>query len=437
MKKMIISILALILIISSCSGLLWNGDSSDQLKISINNPFYQGGSSSSSRALALQGKYLYIELARIDNQSSYDAWESSSAFTLTGDGVWEETEWGGHAVLTFDIVNIDQMIAIFKEIPRDQDLQARVFLDLSKSALENTYELYGSDGDPICMTYNASGQNFVEKSWVTVNRAALNDNSIILPIRPPYLDQPNWLTALNLSDEYHYGPFNTKPSVGETSFTELNPDISSLNIRDLGYFSNISGEVVGTVDTSLRSVSTLHDTDGNTFPNSAPVLTLVADAGGSGLPGYLYRSLQVQAVTRPDYTNPGFFMSSTLYTDPVTGDSDDSWEVSYGILYDSTASAISGTVSWSLPSGLQIGDLEFSVLHIADLGVPDTDLDTINKIYNSGLNIDVDTEWNQTLLSSSTYTNALFNTTNGSWAIVLARIAGSSPFIFARYNLGP
>lgn len=437
MKKLIIISIAAIFLFTSCSGILWNGDKSDELKISINNPLYQGGSSSSSRALALQGKYLYIELARIDNQTAYDAWESSPAFTLTGDGVWEDTGWGGHAVLTFDISNVNPMIAIFKDIPRDQDLQARVFLDSSKSALENTYELYGSDGDPICMTYNASGQNFDEQSWVIVNRADLNDNSIILPIRPPYLSQPNWLTALSLSDEYHYGPFNTKPSVGETSFTELNPDISSLFIRDIGYFSNISGEVVGTIDTSLRSVSMLHDKDGNTFPISAPVLTPVADAGGSGLPGYLYRSLQVQAVTLPDYSNPGFFMSSTLYSDPATGNSDDSWEVSYGVLYDSTASAISGTVSWSLPASLQDANLQFSVIHIADSGVPQIDIDTINKIYNSGLTIDVDTEWNQTLLSFNTYSNPLFNTTDGSWAIVLARVPGSSPFLFASYNLGP
>jgi hypothetical protein len=135
MKKVLFAALAVLFLIS-CKGTLWDGDDSSVLTISINNPFYFGGSaSSSSRALALQGKYLYIELARIDNQALYNA---DTGKALTGNGTWDGTAWGGHAIVTVDLTDWTTALdAIFKDVPRDSDIQARVILESSATVFSN------------------------------------------------------------------------------------------------------------------------------------------------------------------------------------------------------------------------------------------------------------------------------------------------------------
>ncbi len=63
-------------------------------------------------------------------------------------------------------------------------------------------------------------------------------------------------------------------------------------------------------------------------------------------------------------------------------------------------------------------------------------IDTIDKIYGSGFTIDVDINWNQSLIPANNYYHSNFDIgSNGSWAVVLARVPGGSPFIYGSDQL--
>lgn len=405
-----------VLMMISCNGVLWNGDSQDTLKLSINNPFYQHSSSSRSRALALQGKYLYIELALIEDQELYLA---DTDKLLTGNGTWVETNWGGHGIVNLTIGTENTVDAIFKGVPKDQPLQARVFLDFDKAAFETSFEWYGSDGYPICWTYNPAGQDFDEQSWISISVEDLNSNVISLPLIPYSINSLTWSSSLYLTDDYVSTPmYLNSPSVGETQFYYINPDISALQVRDLAYFSLVYGSVP--IDNSPPiSISLLYDING--IPFDTGTATYAYNATNLN---YDYKLLQIQNAALSDYTSPDYFLGTTLLISPLS-----QWNLSFGVLYDEYATHFSNSISWTVPAGFIDGDLEFNVIQTTSKILTSNEVDTIVEI--NALDKDFNLNWDNSQIIENTLSGS-FDSWDGSWFIILARIPGGEPFIFGR-----
>jgi len=458
MKKYILAVL-FILFIASCSGMLWNGtadNDSTNLTISIDNPFYQGGetgTSSSSRALALQGNYLYIELARIDDQVAYDA---DSDKLITGNGTWIETLWGGHGILTFDLTNwVDTLEATFKDVPRGQDLQARVYLDYDEPNI-----IAGLNGDylnealPMCHTYNPAGTDNIEKSWVTVSFTELAEGVVSLPIRPETItSHNNGLFILEIFsdqvpeeyiDQITQPGTETEPAIGETKFRRFEVDIDSDGsyLKDLAFY--IMTDVELPVGAALPGITALYDSEG----------AVAVDRGGDSFtltPTYPYRYFYiVYPELDGNYYNDDFFIGSTLF--PGIELVDDGvnyvygvhkYDVGFGVLYDDDFNQFStgdNYLRWELPSGFVPGDLEFKLLFIEGISqLTDQEWETIDQI--NALNPVVMSDWSANPAPYTTYFD--FDTTawtNSSWAgdhaVVLARIPGGQAFIFVRSYFG-
>ena len=202
MKNNIILIIITLIFLISCDGLLWNGadnSSENALTISIDNLFNNSSSTGGSRFLDLGGQYIYIELARIDDQSAYNAEYSASSLPLTGDGTWEETSWGAHAILTFDISSTSIIIARFQNVPRNADIKARIILETGAAAVTNGFngQYAGSATSPLGTTFDAaavdlfepvvSGPDLMDQMWVTVTSIELSSgdiNFILIPGPP-------------------------------------------------------------------------------------------------------------------------------------------------------------------------------------------------------------------------------------------------------------
>ncbi len=133
MKKLFLLLTIPILsVLISCNGLLWSGQSqNDQSNMSIRipNPISDSNSVSNNRAATTPGQYIYIELAWIDDAGIYN----SSTLPKSGVGTWIETDWGGHAILTFNLLSTGELYAYFRDIPLDKDLIARVIVENSYS----------------------------------------------------------------------------------------------------------------------------------------------------------------------------------------------------------------------------------------------------------------------------------------------------------------
>ncbi len=403
----------------SCDGLLWTGQSSassDSLVLSINNPFVNDNLTPGGRALALQGDFLYIELARIDNSGAYT--DPVSPFTTNGN--WEETAWGGRAVLTFDLTDLATITATFKDVPRNQNISARVILDSSASSVSTGLGGGYTGSPPICHTYDSSGADIFEQLWVTITSAELRQNTVSLNIRPKSFSSFTWGASLNFSESYQ-STTQTKPPVNSTWFFQVNPDISSLNLRDIGYYTLTAGTVTA-IDSQPPSLAILYDNDGSNF--SIPTPTVVFTN-----PNYSYRLLQVNVVSLTTNTSPDYFMGSTLYSEPSS-----TWDVGFGLLYDNVITAdnfnSSLDVDWTLPTGLVYTDLEFRIIHIANtetvsgLGA----LEVVDDIL--AFSIDLDIDWN--FYPTLNYWNGTFSAATDSWVIILARKPGGDPFIYGR-----
>jgi len=422
-----------ILLLFSCKGALWNGDKSDELTISINNPFYQGSTASpqSSRAFAIQGEYLYIELALINDQAAYDA---DTGKAMTGNGTWIETSWGGHAIVTYSFTTtISIFEPLFVDVPRGQNIKARVFLDASEASLiDGLNGFYWSETLPMCHTYNPAGADNQEKSWVTILANDLDTNSISISIRPDVIESVTngWSTFLSLNEDYNSTAANlNQPVLNETQFYYINPAIDTLYVRDLAYFSLVYGSVL-TETSSPTSISLLYDNDGTPFDTGSATYT----ENGN----YDYRLLQIHNAALSDYISPEYFLGTSLLSSPSS-----SWDLSFGVLYDNSITV----ENWSsdlhiydvtVPYGFEDGEgLDFSVINISSVDVSLQDIDTVDKVrsYPPLFDSNWDTtgfSWDATSLS---YDTDAHSPDGNSWIIVLARTAGATPgepFIFAR-----
>jgi hypothetical protein len=425
---------------------LWDGidSSTGDLSISIENPYYSSSDSDSSRALALQGEYLYIELARIDDIDAYNADVDKA---VTGDGVWTETDWGARAILTFSLSSTSTLIATFKDVPRDEDIMARVIQDTDADTVayglySDEYESWGyEDGSayPICTTYDAAADDIfyptieavgiLDQCWVTITSSELSSGAINLPLRPYDYDYSPSFTGLDFQISESYidsstaiADSNTEPSPGNTRFSDFNLDLSSDKLNNPAVYIS--------ADTDLSfspGVVALYDEDGSAL----------AIQSGSSSDSFKVVILDIES----SYTK-SMFIGSTVYDFGVELTEEESlysgkyYNVGYGMLYSSSGLAADGTVSWFLPTGFDEGDLEFSIIHIAESGISTADILSISDIYNSGYTLDFDTNWDQTDISSNSYSNVLINNAVTALVIVLARVPGGSSFIFAKYSVG-
>jgi hypothetical protein len=193
-KNLLIAVISAVFLMS-CDGLLWDGidSSTGDLSITIENPSNSTSTSSGSRTLSPSGGYLYIELAKIDDIDGYNDAYNNGDLAQTGDGSWVETSWGGYAILTFTIYSDDPVLATFKNIPRGDDIRARVIEDYSESAfIEGIEGLYGYDGDPECYTYDSSAPDIftpidgystsMDQMWVTVTSSELSSGVILFQL---------------------------------------------------------------------------------------------------------------------------------------------------------------------------------------------------------------------------------------------------------------
>ncbi len=419
----------------SCDGILWTGQpspSSDSLVLSINNPFGNDTSTSGGRALALQGNFLYIELARIDNAGTYT--DPVSPFTTNGN--WEEADWGGRAVLTFDLTDLGSITATFKDVPRDQDISARIILDPDSAAI--TTGLSGNYGEvpPICHTYNSSGADIFEQLWVTITSTELQQNTVSLPIRPNSFDYTitaNTLSSINT--EVYIEPIgtptlqNTEPDPGNTKFSNIQIDLSNSteNLKDAAYYLALQSTnfAPGTI---LPGLFALYNEDGS----------IVSTIGGDTItstPSYPYRSFYITyPVINSSYVNNDFFIGSTILPGPhfsknsAIYNTSNTYDISYGIVYDISAYISTGSLYWQMPTGLSTSDFEFKVIYI-DGSLVQSSTETLSQIY--ALSIDLESNW----ISGTSYTNAVCDDFSGATFIILARTAGATSaniFIFAR-----
>lgn len=451
MKLFPIIIFFSLFLLSSCEGLLWDGadnSSGDELTISIQNPYHSSARAYNSRALALQGEYLYIELARIDDYAAYNTETEEGTLPLTGNGVWKEKSWGGHAILTFNLSNISAFIATFKGVPRGEDIMARVIQDLESTYLnDGLFSGSYSEVGPLSVSNNSDAPDLFypvdgypdiyDTMWIDILSSDLQNNKITIPIRVTgsYINYsiPQF-TALD--DEYSEqyvdslvaisGSTEPDPSNPDydypTKFSLIDIDFTNEYLRDAGIFLLVdpTTNLIGHVTTVL------YESDGSP-----------AEYSGNS-ERYLYVALPE---IDESYLSSDLFIGSTNIS-PIeltdTNYSGGQYDVSYGVLYDSLASAgiSSGEfsnelyVGWATPSGFISTDLEFNIIHLyGSAGLTLTDLETVDKIYSNPIELEVG--WNS--YSTLEYIDLDYPSVDGDWIVILARKPGSNKvFIYAR-----
>lgn len=441
MKKIAL-VLFSILLMNSCSGLLWNSDSSDELTLSINNPFYQGGSASSSRALALQGEFLYIELALINDQTAYN---SDGDKLLTGNGSWVNTDWGGHAIVAIDLdLNVSDVFeSVFKDVPRGQDLKARVVMETDEESFLLGIDAEYGEIQPLCYTYDENAADLFEPvsgssdrydwMWITIPSSDLSGNVLTLPIRPEsfsYYPGPFGL-ATQVIDSYidtsGVSTNNSEPAVGNSKFSSFDIDLNSASnyLKDpVVYIS---------VDSTLSinpGILALYDEEGS-------LLAMQSEASSNSFQ-------TVQLALDSTYVKALFVGSTILSGTPdLTEDNSiyigETYNVGFGILSDNSFSAentnsdlyISLT---SLPDSFQEGDIELSIINISSSGVTLPDIDTVSEVLSfSPL---FDSSWDSSDFTFTGNAFTYFTTSHSpdidSWIIILGRVPGGQSFIFGR-----
>ncbi|MBB6479735.1 hypothetical protein [Spirochaeta isovalerica] len=455
MKKGLIKSLILMIFLSSCSGLLWDVREGGDLTLSISNPFYQPGRSASSRALALQGQYIYIELALINDQAAYDA---DSAKAVTGNGTWVETAWGGHAIVTLslDLSTLDETIeATFVDVPRDQELNARAFLEENETIFTAGIQGgYNTDMDydeildyAICQTFIPAGGTYAEAQWIPVSTDELNDNFLVLPIRP-YDFTNNQLYSVDTgevsSNTASYIDSSTpflevsEPEPGKTAFNAFDAYLEYDYLRDIALF--VAVEASFTVPTILPGYVMMYDELGN------PVDTIFGDA----FPGNLVTEYRSFMIGYPDvddsYVMSEYFIGSTVFPTAVemswTYFPSGSYDVSYGLLIDispeaqhTTNSPYNLVINWNPVSGLEVDELEFKILHlVGSSSLIGSDIDTISKI--NALSPTLVSDW--ATYTALTYTDSNIGASDSvnDWVIILGRASSNSQsFIYARTQI--
>ncbi|MBN2659217.1 MAG: hypothetical protein JXR86_19335 [Spirochaetales bacterium] len=468
MKKFFALLSALLFFLISCDGPLWNGSGSageNELVVRISNPFASPESEQSSRMLALHGRALYIELAVVKDRTGY---VDDEARALTGDGTWMPTSWGGHAIVVVDLNSWTTSVeAVFTDVPVDQEITARGYLDTDRDHLEEGVSpwpldlpgRYGLELLPICTTVNFDSSTgiFEDDTSVSVPAEELDAgvvNLTLLPVTPLYdpIIGPNGI-AYNQTDAYidssAVSILYSEPFPGQTAFSLVSLELGTgsagtVNLQDVAFYMSVEADLEG--NPPLPGITTLYDTYGEKSQ-------YIGDTPDWMNPGYPFRSLQM-AYPELDASYMSLdplFISSTIFGEEGVNDMaqfpggpygpSDYYNVSYGLVYDEYPSINpdnSNVFEWTLPPGFETGDLAFKVVQLSQGNLPDTAVDSveeINALITAGLYDVVTVD-----LSGSFYANTpgILVSGSGKRVIILAHEAGNPDapeFIFASTTL--
>lgn len=458
MKRIVLFLLPATFFLFSCPGLLWEGADKGDLTISIQNPYYTGATATpTSRALALQGKYLYIELALIADQAGYNA-DANKA--LSGNGTWINTSWGGHAIVTLDLNNwTSDVSAVFKNVPKSEPLKARAILDIDEASvvlgLDPAGGYYG-EVRPLCLTYNPDSTDLFDNVgnydvydywWVDVSKNELSSNALSLPIRVSdsysYYSVPtfNVLDAA-YSEEYvdssiaTYGFTEPDPTTGDyyfpTKFSLISMDLSSQsdNLTDVAIYLLVESTLpVGACTTILYNEDgSPVDEIGGTLLRQFSIGHPILDSSYTNTSEDFYRPfIGSTNIPQLDYDYTNYFGLS--------------YAVSYGILYDSSVSAVQTVlgppgvlvVSWNVPTGFLAQDLQFEVLYLPNSSsLIESNIASIQQI--NALSPIILENWSTS--SDLSVSDSNFSGSVNNWVIILGRYGSDGvPFIYGRQTV--
>jgi len=420
----------LILVFTSCSGLLWDARSEGDLTLSISNPFSQPGHSASNRALAAEGKYMYIELALISDQVAFDKDETKVA---TGNGTWNDTGWGGHAVLTLDLYDLtsqpEDIPATFSGVPRGRSLKARVFLDSNEAYVTAGIKAGGpgaygplNEFFPICQTYNPDMTEYGDIQWITISSEDLMSNQIKLPIRPYNPDPGSWPSMVTYETAVTPQNIPVAGQVMQTNFVAFRPDLASsgYDIKDVAFFVASWGSIP-TESSPPPITGFLYDETG--LPVSEGTVSVKTIEPNPPE----YRFVQIGVKNLQDIKTPPLILGCTRVSEPVS-----SWEMSYGVLYSSSFYISTGSVSWDTFPEILSTHLDFRVIQFSSSLLTSTDLQSISQI--NALEIAHDSGWIAGTATANTYTGDI-TALDGRFVVILARPTGApdtEQFIFAK-----
>lgn len=379
------------LLSAACSNPLWySGAGEGNLRITLNLP-NQLVLKTSGRALALEGLQLYVEIADIQDLEQYsdpdgNAQTEDSFFYQIGDGdgTWQDTSWGGHAVVQAAASGTGEITLSFSDVPNDRDLLIRVIQDtdigLIRNAMADTSSGYAIEWYPLSQTYQPGGNGPWKDMGTSLTQAQLVSGLVRIPIRP---NADSWNTEIYNSTPasppllfVDSGNPPSEPFPGETRFTSVNLDMSADNTVNPGLLTGY--RIVMNESAPLPGIVALYDSKGSLIPPS--VVHNTTSAGMRTITSY---SIVPAVLTGgQNGSNTEYFIGSTILPgmDLSLGNPNySSFDVilrpminGYFSSYyfaSGDGSVSSHTVEWGWPdTGVyppmtDKGDLEFQVLH--------------------------------------------------------------------------
>ena len=226
------------LVLAGCGANLWYSGSSRSadftIEISMPTP---DELTPVSRALALQGKAIYVEIALINDAAVYanpdgNGQTDDSAFysVFNSNGEWVETNWGGYAARQITTTGINPIAAGFTGIPTDRDLLVRVMQDVDGLTIATGMPGYlpGDGYAPISQTYNPGASGPMGELGVRITTTQLRNGYVDLPIRPhPYQIFYTYNVAPYQNPESFIGFTASahRPNAGNTRFSDIALDM--------------------------------------------------------------------------------------------------------------------------------------------------------------------------------------------------------------------
>lgn len=419
-------ILASVLTLGSCDNSLWyGGNKTAGLTLSLEFPPLPG-TDTLSRALAFQGKHLYVEIAEILDEALYfdpnqdDNTDDSAFFNLVpGDGRWVSTPWGAHAVIHRDYVNTSSLTVSFSGVPTNRNLMLRVVQGTSAAVSDMGLEWYPGDSYPISQTFNESGSGPWIDMGVTITPAMLASGEIRIPIRPHpgtiWTDlnidgsTPNSSSLLEVSGPPPFRSYNVGPGLpGQSEFSNVILDMGNGGSNPApGMFVGI--HIYGPDISAMPGRLDLYKQDGTRIP-----LTGGRNDPDEQNPGFSdrYRYYLVRAeLDDIGGTNSGFFAGVTIFDDIDVGPSSPDYSTfnldyaaltntyvssDYSFSFDGSSVSFQ-EILWELQFPMdeynRAGELEYQVLHYWSGSLPAPVGDFLNYDYVMSLNPMIVLNW--------------------------------------------
>jgi len=460
----IAAVIMSVILVMSCSNSLWySGTDTGEISLRLELPETSLAGTDTSRALALQGAGIFIEIADIQDVAAYtdpnnngNPDESLFYQIPEGDGNWVETDWGGHAVVHADLLGTGELSVVFNNVPRDHDLLIRVIQDTSMTEIVSNMPLYATDWYPISQTFlsTATGEEPWKDMGVTVSSDELATGIVNVVLRPNDVIL-NELTADSggLVSKFVSGPdpYSIEPDPGYTKFSSIRLDMSGDDNNNVnpgmlvGYRIDmlVPGSpmpgVVALYDSTGRLVPPMVVKTESTFVSAYSIIPITMAAGTSINTGYFIGSTVIPGI---DLDNQLLYSAFDVTVTPfVNGTAG----TDFAVFIDNALS--SHKVFWSPPDSIaqivEIGDLEYQVLYWSGSNMPSENPYSMDDLMS--LNPFVVQDWTAVPLPSSddAFQFETLNvksvlgasldpaTTDYYLTAVLARLPGGTPFIIA------